>query len=111
VQEPLRLAAALVALVGLVAGAGLAGAQPPAAAPDIPAAPAPAEPPAPPPSPLLSAQGQPVAAPAARPVTQTWWFWTAIGAVVLTSVAIVVLASRSPGAPGSRLGDMEAFRR
>jgi hypothetical protein len=44
-----------------------------------------------------------------RPLVQQWWFWAAVGAVVVTTVAVVIIATRPPSAPGSTLGNMEAF--
>ena len=44
------------------------------------------------------------------PITQTWWFWGAVAGVVLTTVAVVLLAARPLDTPASDLGDMRAFR-
>jgi hypothetical protein len=44
-----------------------------------------------------------------RPLERQWWFWAAVGAVVATTVAVIVIATRPPSAPGSTLGNMEAF--
>lgn len=51
---------------------------------------------------------EPVQTPAAgeRPLTQRWWLWTAVGAVVAAGVVGVVLATRGGGTdvPGTTLG-------
>jgi hypothetical protein len=36
-----------------------------------------------------------------------WWFWTALGAAVATSVVILVLADRGPSTPNTTLGNQE----
>jgi hypothetical protein len=36
-----------------------------------------------------------------------WWFWTALGAAVATSVVILVLVDRGPSAPNTTLGNRE----
>jgi hypothetical protein len=53
----------------------------------------------------------PAAAPAERPrpVTKRWWFWAAVGGLAVATVAVILIAGGSPSAPGSTLGDMEAF--
>ena len=49
------------------------------------------------------------APPESTSVTERWWFWAAIGGVVVATVAIILIAGRAPSAPGSTLGNMEAF--
>lgn len=44
-------------------------------------------------------------------ITQTWWFWGAVAGVVVTTVAIVLIAGRPVEKPESDLGDMRAFDR
>jgi hypothetical protein len=44
-----------------------------------------------------------------RPVTKRWWFWAAVGGLAVATVAVILIAGGSPSAPGSTLGDMEAF--
>ena len=51
------------------------------------------------------------APPPKRPITRTWWFWTAVGAAVATAVVVaVVVANKEPSPPGSTLGNMNAFK-
>ncbi|MCG5054893.1 MAG: hypothetical protein KA712_18160 [Myxococcales bacterium] len=45
-----------------------------------------------------------------RSVVKTWWFWGAVAGVVVTTVAIVLVAGGSESAPATDLGDMRAFR-
>ena len=42
-----------------------------------------------------------------KPIVKQWWFWTALGAAVAASVAILVLADRRPSAPNTTLGNQE----
>ena len=42
-------------------------------------------------------------------VTNKWWFWAAIGGVLATTVAVIVITNQPPRAPSSTLGNMEAF--
>jgi hypothetical protein len=81
-----------VALAPPVAGDGPATTPPVALAPSV--APAPSLVVAPPP-----AAGE-------RRLTQRWWFWTAVGAVVVAGVTGIVLATRggSTEVPGTTLG-------
>jgi hypothetical protein len=71
----------------------------------------------------LRTQGQPVEpshavptaplpAPAGEPpsITQKWWFWAAVGALVVSTTVLLVVATREAEAPRTRLGNMEAFR-
>jgi hypothetical protein len=71
----------------------------------------------------LRTQGQPVepahavptappSAPAGEPpsLTQKWWFWAAVGALVVSTTVLLVVATREAEAPRTRLGNMEAFR-
>lgn len=44
-----------------------------------------------------------------RPITRRWWFWTAVGALVVTTVVVIAVASKDPAPPGSTLGNMDAF--
>ena len=61
--------------------------------------------------------GQSPAAPVAAPrkankeqhLTESWWFWGAVAGVVVTTVAIVIIAGRPLEKPESDLGDMRAF--
>jgi tetratricopeptide (TPR) repeat protein len=50
---------------------------------------------------LGGAAAGPVGPGPSRPVTKTWWFWTAIGAGVVATTAVVVLATsgEEPGSP------------
>lgn len=43
-------------------------------------------------------------------LTESWWFWGAVAGVVVTTVAIVLIAGRPLEKPDSDLGDMRAFR-
>jgi hypothetical protein len=42
-----------------------------------------------------------------KPIVKQWWFWTALGAAVATSVVILVVADRGPSAPNTTLGNHE----
>ena len=43
---------------------------------------------------------------APRPIWRRWWFWTAVGVVLVTGVTVATLATRSQtGVPSSDLGD------
>ena len=42
-------------------------------------------------------------------LTESWWFWGAVAGVVVTTVAIVLIAGRPLEKPNSDLGDMRAF--
>jgi hypothetical protein len=66
-------------------------------------------PPAPyvPPGANLTPTGAPVESP--RPVTKRWWFWAAVGGLVVATVAVIVIAGSSDSPPGSVLGNMEVF--
>jgi hypothetical protein len=71
---------------------------------------------------LLTAQDRPVepahAVPTGSPagaaeslaITQKWWFWVGVGALLVTTTVLLVVATRDPEAPRTRLGNMEAFR-
>jgi hypothetical protein len=48
--------------------------------------------------------GEPIA------LTQKWWFWAAVGTLVVSSVVLLVVATRESGPPRTQLGNMEAFR-
>ena len=87
----------------------------PAAAPSPPPAaePAPALPPAalsaPPPlptNPALDVRG-PAPEPAKPSVFRRWWFWTAVGAAVGATVAIVIISTRGHAPPATDLGNQE----
>jgi hypothetical protein len=43
-------------------------------------------------------------------LTQKWWFWAAVGGLVVTTLVLVVVATRGSEAPRTRLGNMEAFQ-
>ena len=43
-------------------------------------------------------------------ITQKWWFWAAVGALVVSTTVLLVAATREAEAPRTRLGNMEAFR-
>ena len=42
-----------------------------------------------------------------KPIVKQWWFWTALGAAVATSIVILVLADRGPSTPNTTLGNQE----
>jgi len=44
---------------------------------------------------------------AGTPIVKRWWFWTALGAAVATTVVVLVLADRGPFAPNTTLGNRE----
>jgi hypothetical protein len=44
---------------------------------------------------------------AGKPIVKQWWFWTALGVAVATTVVILVLADRGPPAPNTTLGNQE----
>jgi hypothetical protein len=54
--------------------------------------------------------GRPASATEPYTVTQKWWFWTAVGTLLVTTTALLIVATRESSAPRTRLGDMEAFR-
>jgi hypothetical protein len=130
-MKPVRRALPVALALALAVAAAGAQAQPPrrdppaapvpSGAPSPAAAPAPADPaPAPGPSPVFAppvvtaipdtASAGPARA-GPEPVTTKWWFWAAVGGVLLVTVGVLAFASGSPDPPVSRLGDMEAFRR
>jgi hypothetical protein len=74
---------------------------PPLVTPEPLAAPAPA---APADAPLIV----PAAAPDNGPFYQKWWFWTAVGAAAVTTLAILIATSGS-SAPHTDFGNMPAF--
>jgi tetratricopeptide (TPR) repeat protein len=81
-----------------------------------PAAPAVAAPRAPAASPLPMLDGQtpavsatPAPAPTERPFHETWWFWTAVGALVVGTIVVIGVSRGGTSTPDSKLGDMEAF--
>ena len=83
----------------------------PAAAPA--AEPAPAPPPAalsavppPPPNPALDVRS-PAPEPAKPSLFRRWWFWTAVGAAVGATVAIVIISTRGHAPPATDLGNQE----
>lgn len=113
----------IVTLLGGIARAqsGPAASPPPAAAPaptTVPIEPLTAGPvnaspvvspgplaaPAPADAPLIV----PAAAPDNAPFYQKWWFWTAVGAAAVTTVAILIATSGS-SAPRTDFGNMPAF--
>ena len=101
----------------LVLAGLLAGSTPAFAQGNLPAAPVPPVPEAavlpaanapPPVSPGLDVtQPSPTEKKAGKPIVKQWWFWTAIGAAVAASIAIVVVADRGPSAPNTTLGNQE----
>lgn len=38
-----------------------------------------------------------------RPIYTKWWFWTAVGGVVVAGLLVALLASRDPSCPGGRV--------
>jgi hypothetical protein len=48
------------------------------------------------------------ASPPHEPFYQKWWFWTAVGAVTVTTVAIIIATSGSDP-PHTDFGNMPAF--
>lgn len=84
-------------------------ALPPPPAPPVPPGLSPhAAPPLPRPevAPALSLDS---AAEPPTPVTQKWWFWATVGAVVAGTVTVFLLTTSGNTPPGTRLGNMEAF--
>jgi hypothetical protein len=45
--------------------------------------------------------------PEPRPVTRQWWFWTAVGTVMVATTVLLILANRKDGPPASTLGNQE----
>jgi hypothetical protein len=60
--------------------------------------------PLPQPAPLVPQEVAPSETPQ---VLKKWWFWTAV--VVGATAVLLVLATRGPGQPSTRLGNMEAL--
>ncbi len=99
-------------LVGLLAGSAPAiaqGSPPVAPAPPVPEA-----------TVLPGAGGPPPLSPGldvtpprpneekdGKTIVKRWWFWSALGVAVATSVVILVLADRGPFAPNTTLGNRE----
>ncbi len=52
-------------------------------------------------------QPSPTEKSSSRPIVKQWWFWTALGAAVATSIVILVLADRGPSTPNTTLGNQE----
>ncbi len=52
-------------------------------------------------------QPSPTEEKAGKPIVKQWWFWTALGAAVATTVVILVVADRGPFAPNTTLGNHE----
>jgi len=87
---------------------------PPVAAVPPPVAPPPVAPWPPPPQPVMAAPGlapgplaiaaAPPPASTSAPVYKKWWFWTAIGAVVVAGAVVGVAASASPSRPACPSG-------
>ena len=99
-------------LAGLLAGSAPAFAQggPPATpVPPVPEATVFPGASAPPPASrgLDLTQPSPTEKSSSRPIVKQWWFWTALGAAVATSIVILVLADRGPSAPNTTLGNQE----
>jgi hypothetical protein len=44
------------------------------------------------------------------PVFRRWWFWTAMGALVLGTAVLLVVATGDGDAPATRFGNQEAFK-
>jgi hypothetical protein len=44
-----------------------------------------------------------------EPVTEKWWFWTAVGGAVVLTAVLVLVAARPAPKPKTKLDDMEAF--
>jgi len=42
-----------------------------------------------------------------QPMVKQWWFWTALGVAVATTVVILVLTDGGPAAPNTILGNRE----
>jgi len=63
-------------------------------------------PPAVPPG-LDVTQPSPTGDRASKPIVKQWWFWTALGAAVAASVAILVVVDRGTSAPNTTLGNHE----
>lgn len=104
------LTAPTLVLAGLLAGSAPAFAQGnlPAASPVPEAAVLPGASAPPPTSPGLDVtQPSPTQEKAGKPMVKQWWFWTALGAAVATTVVILVLADRGPSAPNTTLGNQE----
>jgi hypothetical protein len=74
----------------------------PSPAPPQALAPAPAAPPLAPGTLAIAAVPAPASTPA--PVYKKWWFWTAIGAVIVAGVVIGVAASAAPSRPACPAG-------
>jgi hypothetical protein len=116
-----RIAAVLV--LGCLLASGAVRAQeesplePAPASPASAATPGPAPVPAPPPAALAPPPPAPanpaldVSSPAPEPAKPSlfrrWWFWTAVGAAVGATVAIVVISSRGHAPPTTDLGNQE----
>jgi hypothetical protein len=99
-------------LAGLLAGSAPAFAQgDPPAAPASPVPEAAVLPSASVPSPgspgLDVTQPSPTEKSGSKPIVKQWWFWTALGAAVATSIVILVLADRGPSTPNTTLGNQE----
>jgi hypothetical protein len=99
-------------LAGLLLGSAPAFAQGNSPATPVPPVPEAAVLPgasAPPPvSPGLDVtQPSPTEKSGSKPIVKQWWFWTALGAAVATTVVILVVADRGPFAPNTTLGNRE----
>jgi hypothetical protein len=101
---------AIVVLAAALLAPPPLSAQTPQVAPGSPVLPAAAPP--------SSPQAKPSSAPspaldfgtartAPRPVTERWWFWTAVGTVVVATAVLLVLANREPAPPATTLGNQE----
>ena len=99
-------------LAGLLAGPapvladGSRLATPAASVPEAPVLPGASAPPAVSPG-LDLTQPSPTEEKAGKPIVKQWWFWTALGAAVATTVVILVVADRGPFAPNTTLGNHE----
>lgn len=58
-------------------------------------------------SPALNLSQPPVAADQDEPLVEKWWFWSAIGAVVIGTVVAIVLIDGGSSTPRTTLGNQE----
>ena len=98
----------LAGVLAVSAPAFAQGGQPSAPAPPVPqAAVLPGASVPPPVSPGLDVTPPSPTEKGGKPIVKQWWFWTALGAAVATSVVILVLVDRGPSAPNTTLGNHE----
>jgi hypothetical protein len=79
----------------------------PAPLPDAQPQALPESPPPTPASPALNLSQPPVAADKDEPLVEKWWFWSAIGAVVIGAVVAIVLIDSGSSTPRTTLGNQE----